>query len=248
MPKSTEQMTIEAPVNGQQIAVRAPTTMDLLSIALQNNAAIDVIERMAALQRDQLEREAKVAFNEALNRVQNKIKRIAPDMENPDKHNKWATYAAIDRVIRPIYSEEGFSLSFTHADCTKADHVRVVCRVSLRAHIELYQIDMPVDTKGPKGGDVMNLTHATGAADSYAKRYLVKDIFNIAVGEEDKDGNLMTNGEVAEHLGELTRCETLAGLDAAFKAAATKALDAKDINAYTALRQAKDKRKKELQC
>ncbi len=49
---------------------------------------------------------------------------------------------------------------------------------------------MPADGKGAKGGDVMTKTHAVGAAKSYGKRYLLKDIFNIAIGEEDTDGNV----------------------------------------------------------
>jgi hypothetical protein len=55
-------------------------------------------------------------------------------------------------------------------------------------------MDMPSDGKGAKGGDVMTKTHATATADSYAKRYLIKDIFNIAIGEYDTDGNATSEG------------------------------------------------------
>src|SRR5262249_39252909 len=48
---------------------------------------------------------------------------------------------------------------------------------------------MPADGKGPKGGDVMSRTHATGSALSYARRYLLLMIFNISVGGDDDDGN-----------------------------------------------------------
>ena len=44
---------------------------------------------------------------------------------------------------------------------------------------------MPADGKGAKGGDVMTKTHATGSAMTYGQRYLVKMIFNIAVGADD---------------------------------------------------------------
>lgn len=224
-----------------------PSASDLLSIALQHNAAIDVIERMAALQRDERAHAALIDFNEALNRIQNEIKRIAPDLDNKQTSSKYASYAAIDRVIRPVYSREGMSLSFTHADCPKPDHVRVICRVSLRAHVEHYQIDMPLPTKGAKGNDVMTSTHGTGAADSYAKRYLVKDIFNIAIGEDDSDGNGPVHPSwLAEQVAELGRCETKDGLQTAFTTAANTALEAKDIAAYTALKTAKDARKKVL--
>jgi hypothetical protein len=48
---------------------------------------------------------------------------------------------------------------------------------------------MPADGKGAKGGDVMTKTHAAGSAKSYGKRYILKDVFNVAIGEEDNDGN-----------------------------------------------------------
>src|SRR5271170_5474820 len=158
------------------------TAMDLLSIALKNNAAIDVIERLAALQNQERARQDSIDFNETMNRVQEKIKRIAPDLENKQTSSKYASYAKIDRVIRPIYSAEGMSLSFSTEDCPIPEHVRVVCFVAQRGYTRKYQIDMPCDGKGAKGGDVMTKTHATGAATQYGMRYLVKGVFNIAIG------------------------------------------------------------------
>jgi hypothetical protein len=174
------------------VPVAMPTNsspLNLLSIALENNAAIDVIERLAALQEKAQLRDAEMVFTDALSRVQAEIKRVAPDLLNPQTSSKYASYAAIDRVIRPLYTREGMSLSFSDADCPKADHVRILCFASLGAYTRTYQKDMPTDGKGAKGGDVMTKTHATAAADSYAKRYLVKDVFNIAIGEDDTDGN-----------------------------------------------------------
>lgn len=52
---------------------------------------------------------------------------------------------------------------------------------------------MPADGKGAKGGDVMTRTHATGAAATYGMRYLLKMIFNVAIGEDDNDGNGVSN-------------------------------------------------------
>jgi ERF superfamily protein len=179
---------------------RATTAMELLSIALRDKAAIDVIERLAALQREERALQSEIDFNEAMNRVQEQIKRIAPDLDNSQTRSRYASYAAIDRKIRPIYSQEGLSLSFDTVDCPLAEHIRVVCYVALRGHVRRYQVDMPCDGKGAKGGDVMSKTHASGAAMQYGMRYLVKGIFNIAIGDEDTDGNLASNGELAEQL------------------------------------------------
>src|SRR5580658_5652314 len=88
-------------------AVEAFSPMNLLSIALHNNAAIDVIERLAALQEKIMLRAAEVQCNDALSRVQAEVKRIAPDLQNPQTSSRYASSAAIDRVIRPIYTREG---------------------------------------------------------------------------------------------------------------------------------------------
>lgn len=201
--------------------VGPPTAMELLSVALQNNAAIDVIERLAALQDKALAREAEVSFNEAMNKVQSEIRRIAPDLDNSQTKSRYASYAALDRVVRPIYSKEGFSLSFNTDECPKEDCVRVVCYVSLGAHTRKYQVDMPSDGKGAKGGDVMTKTHATGAAMAYGMRYLLKGIFNIAIGAEDNDGNL-TNGELAEQVEWLQNASTKEELTSLFRQAYQK--------------------------
>jgi len=56
-------------------------------------------------------------------------------------------------------------------------------------HTRTYSCDMPADGKGAKGNDVMTKTHAAGSAMSYGQRYLLKLIFNVAIGEQDDDGN-----------------------------------------------------------
>jgi hypothetical protein len=224
--------------------------MSLLSLALQNNAAIDVIERLAALQEKIMLRDAEIQFNDALSRVQAEIKRVAPDLQNPQTSSRYASYAAIDRMIRPIYTREGLSLSFSHDDCPKPDHVRVLCYASLGAYTRTYQMDMPADGKGAKGGDVMTKTHATAAADSYAKRYLIKDIFNIAIGEDDRDGNSVGEGlsdDRTNQLGQkIANASTMDELKDAYFAALRAADEAKDKTARQLFIRATNARKREL--
>lgn len=222
---------------------RQHTEMDLLSIALQKDAAIDVIERLAALQEKARARNDEIDFNDAMNRVQEQIKRIAPDLDNSQTHSRYASYAQIDRKIRPIYSQEGMSLSFSTEDCPIQEHVRVVCFVSLRGYTRKYQIDMPCDGKGAKGGDVMTKTHATGAATQYGMRYLVKGIFNIAIGSEDTDGNA-TNGELTERLEAIADAGDVDVLATIYKDAFKQF--ATNPEALKVIIAAKERRKKEL--
>jgi hypothetical protein len=222
---------------------------DLLALAIQDKANIDVIERLSALQERAMDRDAEQQFNEAMCAAQGEIGLIAPDLTNPQTNSKYASFKAVDKIVRPVYLKHGFSLSFNNGDEPRPEMVRMICYVSHRAgHTRKYQMDMPADGKGAKGGAVMTATHATGAANSYGKRYIVLNIFNIPVGV-DTDGN---EGQVEQswlktQLEEIGRCETEEGLLAAFRSAGREALAIQDIEAYRQLNKAKNSRKKELQ-
>lgn len=230
-----------------------PTEMDLLGLALSNNSAIDVIERIAALREKAVARDAETQFNEAMTQVQSELGTVAPDLTNPQTHSKYASYAAIDKKIRPVYTRHGFSLSFDSGDSPSPDTVRVVCYVSHRAgHTRKYTgPPMPADGKGARGGDVMSKTHATGAAMSYGARYLLKYIFNIAVGEEDTDGNdsslPVPEDEMVRALDAIANCNDMQELMKVYKAAYKVASDNNDNETMKAYIAAKDRRKKELQ-
>jgi hypothetical protein len=150
---------------------------------------IDKLQRLIEMRERQEAREAEQAFNAAMALAQAEMRPVAADANNPQTKSKYASYFALDKVIRPIYTKHGFSLSFDEGDCPKPDHIRVLCYVANSGHIRVYRRDMPADGKGAKGGDVMTKTHAAGAAATYGARYLLKGIFNIAIGESDDDGN-----------------------------------------------------------
>jgi hypothetical protein len=121
--------------------------------------------------------------------------RVRTDSNNPQTKSRYASYGALDAAMRPVYTGNGFALSF-NTENPAPEIVRVICRVSHQnGHSRTYQIDMPADGKGAKGGDVMTKTHATGSAVSYGMRYLLKMIFNIAVSDKDDDGNAAGSGD-----------------------------------------------------
>jgi hypothetical protein len=151
---------------------------------------VDKLERLIALHERALERKAKDDFNAAMSAAQTDMRPVATDAGNTLTGSRYASYTALDRALRPIYTTHGFGLSFDTGDTTIDGIVRVLCYVTHRAgYARTYHVDMPNDGKGAKGGDVMTKTHATGAAMSYGMRYLLKMIFNVAVGEDDTDGN-----------------------------------------------------------
>lgn len=140
-------------------------------------------------------RTAESEFDRALTAAQQAMGRVRTDSNNPQTKSRYASYGALDAAMRPNYTANGFALSF-NTESPSADVVRVICRVSHQnGHSRSYQIDMPADGKGAKGGDVMTKTHATGSAVSYGMRYLLKMIFNIAVSDKDDDGNAAGSGD-----------------------------------------------------
>lgn len=182
------------PPDDSQVMVREPEPASMLAVIERaaNNPAMDVekMERLLALHERIVARQAEEAFNNALAECQKQMRSISPDGVNPQTRSKYVTYSKLDSVLRPIYSEHGFSISYNTATTDKPECIRVIALLSRGGHTRTYQIDMPADGKGAKGGDVMTKTHAAGAAMSYGARYLLKSIFNVAVGEEDDDGNL----------------------------------------------------------
>lgn len=186
------------------IAMQPTGPASQLPVQSETNAVLGMIERAArdpAVDIDKLRQlmemrekaelqAAERAFNGAMRAAQAEMSPVSADALNPQTRSRYATYAKLDRALRPIYTKHGFALSFDEADSPKPEHIRVICYVSHDAGFtRTYHKDMPADGKGAKGGDVMTKTHATGAASSYGARYLLKGIFNVAVGEEDRDGN-----------------------------------------------------------
>lgn len=182
----------EAPVAAASEATAIVSMIE--RAASDQRVDVDKLERLMAMRERMEAKQAETAFNVAMKDAQSEMRPIGADALNPQTKSKYATYAKLDSVLRPIYTKHGFSLSFDEDDSPKPDHVRVVCYVAHEAgHTRTYRKDMPADGKGAKGGDVMTKTHATGAAASYGARYLLKGIFNIAVGEDDRDGNEPAN-------------------------------------------------------
>ena len=166
------------------------TLLEIISSAAKDKSTdVAKMEQLFSLYERVQARESEVEFNRAMNAAQSDMRRIAADATNNQTRSQYATYAGIDRIVRPIYTKHGFSLSFDTGDSAQ-DMVRVVCYVSHSGgHSRQYHADIPADGKGAKGGDVMTKTHAVGSGMSYGTRYLLKMIFNVAIGLDDDDGN-----------------------------------------------------------
>lgn len=177
---------------------------------------IDKMERLIAVHERMVSKKAEADFNDAMTACQREIRAVSADATNPQTRSKYASYAKLDGLLRPIYTKHGISISYGTEDTPKAECVRVIAYVARGGYTRIYRVDMPADGKGAKGGDVMTKTHATGAAMAYGSRYLLKSIFNVAVGEDDTDSNPPSK------MGEKAKADFAASIE---QCADTKALE-----------------------
>lgn len=233
-----------------QLEIRQPNPlMVMIASAIDQKADPATIRELVQIMREERDYSAQMSFNQAMHGCQEKMKPIAANMENPQTRSKYASYDQIDRSIRPIYTGEGLSLSFGDGEPIASDFIRIICYVShIDGHTRMYHKDMPVVTVGPQGKAVMTATHAHGSADQYAKRYLVKDIFNLAIGESDDDGNggLKVTEAIAETVSKLLHCADLETLKSTYRDEYKAAVEANDSTAVKLFMDAYTRRKGEL--
>jgi hypothetical protein len=240
-----EQELIVAPEVPKEITPKEmpSTPMGLLSLALQNNAAIDVIERLAALQEKAVAKQSEQSYFRALHMAQEEVPSIEPNKEVKTSSGKlmysYASYEQLDKALRPIYIKYGMAISFSGAEAP-AGKVRVLCCVSHRdGHSERYQLDLAID----QGAAQLTKTDAELAAQSKAKRRILRNIFNIVDDIED-EGDVSTNGEVMQAIEKIMDAGDKEMVTHFYKEA-YKQHEA-DANAIKAILEAKHKRMKQI--
>ena len=166
---------------------------------------VQKLKELLDMQERITDRNALVAFNAAMKAAQSEMPQVLRDAKNTQTNSRYARYETISEKIQPVITKHGFSLSFGEDDSPKANHIRIVCDVAHEAgHTKRYHADIPVDNVGMKGSVNKTATHAYGSTKSYGKRYLKCDIFDVAVTDQDDDGNAAgTPGLTEEQVGTL---------------------------------------------
>lgn len=150
---------------------------------------LEMSEKMKAKQ-------AEMAFNQAMARLQPTLPRITKHgriVVNGAERSTYAKIEDIDEKIRPLYSAEGFSVSWnTQQNGTSAKITGKLRHIA--GHWEPYEITLPVDTSGSK-----NAVQGMGSTFQYGKRYLLCGMFNIITIDEDDDGQGEAAQPITEH-------------------------------------------------
>jgi ERF superfamily len=174
-------------------------------IALDACADVEKLDRVMALYERLKAKEAELQYNAAKGRILKKLAGIKIvknrpalyEIENGKPQNgtceafKYAPLEEIDKHLRPLLAEEQMDLSYSDEPLESGG---ILIRGRLKhlpsGHYEDSFMPAPLDTTGGK-----SQVQAVGSTNSFLRRYVTCNIFNIVVVGDDDDGNGGTIGE-----------------------------------------------------
>lgn len=167
----------QALTTGQELGAIMRAATDPAMDPERARKLLELYQEMAALQ-------ARQQFDADLHECQRRMPAVVKDRQITGR-NKYATLEHIERTIRPIYQEFGFTPSYDTQASPRDNEMIVVATFGHRSqHRETRQMAVPYDASGGK-----NPIQARGSAFSYGRRYLLCQFFNIIIAEEDTNGN-----------------------------------------------------------
>lgn len=174
-------------------------------VALDPRADVEKLERMMAMYERLKAKEAELAYNAAKGRILKKLagmkivknRSVLHEIEKgrPQKGTyeafKYAPLEEIDKHLRPLLVEEDMDLSYSDEPRERGD---ILIRGRLKhlpgGHYEDSFMPAPPDSTGGKSN-----VQAVGSTNSFLRRYVACNIFNIVVVGDDDDG---TGGTIDE--------------------------------------------------
>src|SRR6516162_3562932 len=175
-------------------------------VALDPRADVEKLERMMAMYERLKGKEVELAYNAAKGRILKKLagikivkNRSVPyeiEKGKPQRGTyeafKYAPLEEIDKHLRPLLAEEDMDLSYSASESREGGDILIRGRLKHLpgGHHEDSFMSAPLDTTGGKSN-----VQAVGSTNSFLRRYVACNIFNIVVVGDDDDG---TGGTIDE--------------------------------------------------
>lgn len=164
--------------------------------SLDPNMDVAKLEKLLDLKERWDEKQAKLAFDEAMARAQARIRPVVADDYNQQTDSRYSKLSTIVKDLSPIYTDEGFSVSFGTEDCPSeklaaGGWFRTTAQLThASGYTKHYHVDLPADTTGPKGQVNKTMIHGIKSAITYARVILMGLMFNFTTSLDiDDDGN-----------------------------------------------------------
>lgn len=159
----------------------------LITVALEQKADIQTLERLFSLQKEWEANEAKKEYIKAFSLLQGELPIVEKETEVKGKDGKLRyTYAKLEKIIseaKPFIAKHGFSYTFTEKKDKEMATAICTVRHSL-GHSEEFPFTIEIGTE-----DYMTSPQKYGARMTFAKRYAFCNAFGIVTADEDDDAN-----------------------------------------------------------
>lgn len=225
----------------QSRALAAATPADLLRIAVENNADLDRLERLMALQERWEASQARKAYDEAFAAFKAEAVKIVKNREvnaGPLNGKKYAELFAIVNAVTPALSRHGLSSSWKITKDDK-DWIEVTCTLKhTGGHTESVSMGGPPDAGGAK-----NAIQARASTVSYLERYTLKAITGLSEQEDDDDAG---HGRNSDWLARVEESATPEELESVRRDGAEAFTKARDVPGFAAFMRAVGERSKAL--
>lgn len=182
------------------------TPMQMLQIAVEQNADLDKLTKLMDLNERWEANEARKAFVAAKAAFKSeaptigKNKHVGFDAKNGGARTDYH-HATLDNVadaLAPTLSKHGFSYSWD-TDQLDGGLIRVTCVLThMLGHSEQVSLQAGPDQSGNK-----NNIQAVGSTVTYLQRYTLLAVTGTATGDQDTDGHIDHEPITAEQKGEL---------------------------------------------
>ena len=170
--------------------------VQMIAVAAARDVDIEKLEKLMDLQERWEDRQALGVFVNAMATVQKNIQPVIADAENKQTNSRYSKLSTIVSALAPIYTAEGFSVSFGTEDCASQKLIdggwfRTSAELShIGGHTKYFHIDLPADTTGAKGTVNKTVIHGMKSAITYARVILMGLMFNFTTTQDiDDDGN-----------------------------------------------------------
>lgn len=197
----SNELTTAATQQNGMMAIIAAAASDKTVDTTKMMALLDMQERI-------MNKQAEIDFSAAMARLSGKLTAVKIERTRGvgyknkqtgavEEAFKYASYEDIDRAIRPLLAEEGFSMSFT-SEARQGDGGGAVIVGTLShqgGHSRNASLPLPLDNSGGKTN-----IQGMGSTISYGKRYTLGMLLNIVTCEDDDgaDNDFVSNEQAVE--------------------------------------------------
>lgn len=232
-------------MNDLQVIEPTPTRAltspsELLRIAVEQNADLDRLERLMALQERYEAAEARKAYDAAFASFKAEAVTILKNRkvtDGPLKNKSYAELFAVVNAVTPALSLHGLSSSWR---ITKDEPTWIEVTCSLRhigGHSESVSMGGP-----PDGGGAKNAIQARASTVTYLERYTLKAITGLSEQEDDTDGTV----QAADWTAKVSEAATEEELRQVSRDGSKAFADSKNVPGYAAFMRAVQARGAEL--